>query len=75
MSRLSNVFSALSQLANAAIGGHPNESISGRSYREPWPRAMRVINAIFFWQSNHCRGAYMRDREWAEQYLQTKSPD
>jgi hypothetical protein len=70
MTYLNNLLSACSQLANAALlGGHPNESISGRCYREGWQTAMRVVNAIFFWQSHHCRGAYASDREWAEHYM------
>lgn len=67
---IANVWSALSQLLNAVfLFGHPNESISGRSYRQGW-WVERVINAAFFWQSRHCRGAYAADRQWAASYLQ-----
>jgi hypothetical protein len=63
---LGRTWSALSQLANTVLlGGDPNESISGRCYRQSWLPAMRAINALFFWQSNHCRGAYSNDRNWA----------
>ena len=63
-----HIFNAWSQLCNALIGGHSNESISGRAYREQW--AIRyIINLIFFWQNNHCRGAYNADRDWAMEYL------
>jgi len=67
MDYIAHFLSALSQLCNALIGGHSNESISGRSYREGWALAT-VINAIFFWQSNHCRGAYHKDVEWAKEF-------
>lgn len=62
---LGRVFSAFSQLANAVLlNGHPNESISGRCYREQW-RCERLVNSLFFWQQRHCRGAYASDRQWA----------
>ena len=71
MSYLKRVWSAFSQLVNTIfLMGEPNESISGRCYREPWPMAMAVINTIFFWQVNHCRSAYTNDIEWAKNYLQ-----
>jgi hypothetical protein len=68
MNYLTNIFSALSQLANVMLlNGHPNESISGRSYREGW-KVMTVINVVFFWQANHCRGAHHKDVEWAKEF-------
>ena len=56
---------ALSQLVNVALLPRhtettANESISGRAYREGW-RAARWIDALFFWQRNHCEGAYLAD--------------
>lgn len=73
---LKRVWSALSQLINVVLlMGEPNESISGRCYREPWPRAMAIINALFFWQVNHCRSAYTKDLEWAKNYLQQDLTD
>jgi hypothetical protein len=70
MERLSGLLNACSQTLNVLLlNGHPNESISGRCYREPWPRAMKIINGMFFWQNNHCRGAYRADVQWAREYL------
>jgi len=46
---------AFSRFLNVMIGGSEYESLSARAYRagnEKW------INWIFFWQKNHCRGAY-----------------
>lgn len=58
--------SSLSQFLNVALlFGHSNESISGRAYRENWTVAMKIINGIFFWQANHCRGAHAKDVQWA----------
>jgi hypothetical protein len=65
----SRLFSATSQWFNVLLlNGHPNESISGRAYRQNWTAAVKVINGIFFWQSHHCRGAYAKDVEWAKQF-------
>ena len=70
MSLPSRLFSASSQWLNVLLlGGHPNESISGRAYREGWTRTVRFINALFWWQSHHCRGAYIKDLEWAANYI------
>jgi len=68
MSYLANLLSAFSQLCNALIGGHSNESISGRSYREGWALAT-IINSVLFWQNNHCRGAHNKDVEWAKDFI------
>lgn len=72
---------ALSQLVNVAFLGFwgevsANESISGRAYRisggfkkpwyHPWTLAYHGINAIFFWQTNHCKEAFVNDYYRAE---------
>lgn len=68
MDLFERLWGALSQFLNVLLlNGHPNESISGRAWREPWPRAVRVLNALFFWQKNHCEDAYVGDVEWAKQ--------
>ena len=61
---------ALSQLGNTIAGGHPNESISGRAYREQ--RAHRhLIDGFFAWfgDCNHCRESYMNDVKYAGKLL------
>ena len=71
MSLITATWSACSQLANVLLlQGHPNESISGRCHREGW-RSKKVINAIFFWQVDHCKSAYTNDLKWAKQYLES----
>ncbi len=63
---------ATSQLLNVAIfmGKNPNESLSGRAYRERkaseryhgfWWYMHLLINCLFFWQGNHCKAAYTAD--------------
>lgn len=69
---------AFSRLANALIlGGSVNESISARAWRmhlrsKAWRTAYRVINRMFFWQNNHCRGAHNNGRKEMQQWLDSK---
>ena len=71
MTYLKHLWNAWSQLLNVALlGGHPNESISGRCHREPWPRTKRVVNTMFYWQKDHCKSAYTNDIKWAKAYLE-----
>lgn len=70
---IARVGSAWSQLMNVIIfNGDPNESTSGRVYRENIKWAVTLINTLFFWQNNHCRGAYEKDRKWALGYLSSQ---
>lgn len=55
-------------LNTVLLNGSPDESTSGRAYREcvidgnrRWCRDYRFINALFFWQDNHCKTAYEDD--------------
>jgi len=74
--RLIAIFDALSQLANVALLPRlhettPNESISGRAYRQGWVRTVRVIDFLFRWkETEHCRRAYENDVERARDYLE-----
>ena len=56
---------AADQLINAVLGGRPSETLSVRAYRlgvldgrRGWRRVVWFINKLFWWQKNHCRGAY-----------------
>ncbi len=52
---------ATSQWANVVLfNGDANESISGRAYRSGW-KAEKLINAVFFFEPEHCRNAYLSD--------------
>jgi hypothetical protein len=67
---LTGIWSATSQWFNVVLLlGHPNESISGRSHREDW-RLKKLINAILFWQVDHCKSAYNNDLKWAKTYIE-----
>ena len=64
---IKNVLIAIDQLFNAVIGGYCDESLSSRAWRwdndgvRSWPK--KVINALFFWQKDHCLSAYTNERE------------
>jgi len=55
------LLSAGSRFFNAAcLGGSTSESTSARSYREPWPRAVKIINAaLWVFGKDHCRTAWL----------------
>lgn len=62
-----NLLIALDQLANALAFGYPDETFSCRTYRKAmagqpfWRFACLIINAVFFWQADHCWEAYERE--------------
>lgn len=58
---------ALDQLANTLMGGMADETLSARAWRNhlkgrrSWP--VKFIDALFFWQKDHCREAYESEVE------------
>lgn len=66
-----NIAIAFDQLINCLIkGGTPDETLSSRAWRlscnnKYWYSKIpcKIINALFFWQNNHCRGAYTSELE------------
>lgn len=61
---------ALDQLINTLFGGWADETLSSRAYRQSIkgndrPRA--IIDALFFWQPQHCRGAYESEQRRLQQ--------
>ena len=69
MNWLHQVLVALDQLINAILNGFADETLSSRAYRAQlkghryfgW--TANAINALFYWQANHCRGAFVAERE------------
>lgn len=59
---LSQVAIAFDQLANAALGGYADETLSARAWRTQ-SRLYRVIDAIFFWHSQHCFRSFVSEFE------------
>ena len=65
--KLNQLWLAIDQLANVLLGGYADETISSRAWRSQskkrWSIMVSVINTLFFWQNNHCRGAYAKYKE------------
>ena len=63
---MAQVLIAFDQLINTVIYikgdgfGYADETLSARAWRlrEMSSFPYRFINGLFFWQNNHCRGAY-----------------
>lgn len=54
--------SLLSRFINAAfLGGSTHQTTSARMHIENWPRGRRIINALFFWQADHCAWAWQKE--------------
>lgn len=65
MIRLIRIGDALSQLLNVILlDGHPNESLSGRAWRTQ-SRWHKVIDAVLWFDPEHCRTAYINDLHYA----------
>lgn len=63
--------SIISRTFNAAVlGGSTHQTTSARVYIEDWPRAQRLINALFFWEEDHCRAAWEIEVFHAEKTLE-----
>lgn len=72
---LINLATAISQLVNAMVGGHPDETLSARAWRGHiegnafWSMLRLSLNSVFFWQVDHCRSSFLADCKRAEQVL------
>lgn len=61
------VLIALDQLVNAAFArGMADETLSARIYRNRekgagWAAGYKFVNGLFFWQIDHCGGAYLSE--------------
>jgi hypothetical protein len=73
------VATAISQLFNALIGGHPDITLSARVYvaaalgNEKAARWEQRIDRMFFWQERHCRQSWNEgDVKHAAHVLQTQ---
>lgn len=58
---------AIDQLVNTIFGGWADETISSVAWRKRqegkgWAILRRVIDTLFFWQTNHCRSAYESEK-------------
>ena len=64
MTYVMKVLIAVDQLANAVRGGHPDETLSAAAHRrhlEGRSGWRNLINALFFWQGDHCLDAHQSE--------------
>ena len=59
---------AFDQWLNTRLGGRADETLSARAYRlrlvsAQWHIAQVVIDALFFWQTEHCKQSYFAEFE------------
>lgn len=60
---LINMLIGIDQLVTTLVGGWPDETLSSYAHRlhksgKPGGFMRDVINALFWWQEDHCLGAY-----------------
>jgi hypothetical protein len=68
-----NIATAISQLLNAVVlAGDPNETISGRAWREERKAVVAAIDLLFFFQPEHCLNSHLADRIFARKILGDK---
>lgn len=60
---------AVDQVVNTLIGGWADETLSSVAHRQRmkghryWGWTAKAINMLFFWQNDHCRGAYNEEMQ------------
>lgn len=74
---LIRVAALISQGINCVfLGGHHDQTVSARAYVQRhgrhWGRAYRTINAVFFWQKDHCKASFEADIEFARALVQRR---
>jgi hypothetical protein len=57
-----SILVASSRLLNTVLGGYSGEMLSSRLYREGWHSPVKLLDKVFFWQTEHCRSCY----EWEQ---------
>lgn len=54
--------------------GHPDQSLSARCYLQRngrvWCALYRAINALFWWDNDHCKASHERDLRFARRLLE-----
>jgi hypothetical protein len=72
--RLWLILAAVSQVLNALLGGSPDQTLSARALmnqrRRRWQVTYRALNALFFWQDDHCLRSFLADERNAHEYLE-----
>lgn len=78
--RISRIAAWASQGLNVAVlQGHHNQTVSARCYvnrhQKVWQQAYWIINALFWFQDDHCKISYERDIFWAKDILEKHQQD
>ena len=68
---LLQVLIAIDQLFTALLGGWADETLSSYAWRleqqgKPFGFTRQMIDALFFWQKDHCRKSYEDERSRAQ---------
>lgn len=66
--KIMQVLIALDQLANTVFNGYADETLSSRAHRRQhknrfWKYGRKFIDALFFWQKDHCYNAYLSEQK------------
>lgn len=55
------------------LNGSHDQTVSARAYvnrdQSRWRTAYRVINALFFWQADHCYTSWLEDVRFAREVI------
>lgn len=79
MSHGKQVLIAIDQLLNTCFLGWADETLSSRAFRwyqdsvRSWP--MRLIDALFWFDHNHCRESYESERRRAQMPPELRNDD
>lgn len=77
MNYLINILVSISQALNTILGGNPDMTFSARAYvnrhNKNWNRVYKLVNKIYFWQTNHCATSFAADVEYAKYVKSLKS--
>lgn len=70
------VMRVFSVLLNVLSGGHSAQTLCGRAYalrhtRKGWAVLNKMLDTIFFWDREHCRGSYVGDIRRAQYITRT----
>lgn len=70
------VMRIFSVFLNVLLGGHSAQTLCGRAYasrytHKGWAVLYKVLNTVFFWDRDHCRGSYIGDIRRAQYITRT----
>lgn len=75
MNYMKRILVSVDQLLNVLAGGDEDETLSSRIYTNSiekagvWLLACKLVDACFFWQTNHCKQAFLFEFSKKIKYL------